>query len=226
MANSGNANSKRMQISKATATMVIVVSVGAFLSVFSLMASRTLLSQRGYQQRVITGKEKARDTLKSNVDAIAQVKESYRKFSTSETNVIGGSSNGANGRNGDNPKIVLDALPSKYDFPALATSLDILLSDARFSDTGVTGVDDEVAQKDNKDSANPVAVEMPFELGLTADYQGIKDFVHNLYVSIRPIQLKSIGLNADEDNDIRAVITAKTYYQPSKVFKIEEKPLQ
>src|SRR6185436_19057656 len=98
------------------------------ITVFSLMASRGLLGQRSYQARVINEKGKAVKQLQSNVAATKSLVDSYSNFTSLSSNVLGGNPRGTGDKDGDNGKIVLDSLPSKYDFPALTTSLEKILS--------------------------------------------------------------------------------------------------
>ena len=120
-------SSKRLQIDKANASMVAFLAVAAFIAVFSLVASKALLSQRSYQSRVIAEKKKALTQLKTNNQAATELVAAYKSFVAAPENIIAGSASGSGDRDGDNAKIVLDALPSKYDFPALVTSIEKIL---------------------------------------------------------------------------------------------------
>ncbi len=140
---------KRLIINKANATMVIAIAVATFVTVFCLITAKALLSQRAYQARVITRKEKAKDQLKENIKSVEALDTSYKEFVSSPVNVLDGNPAGTGEKDGDNPRIVLDALPSKYDFPALATSLEKLLTDRNYKVDGITGTDEEIAQQSN-----------------------------------------------------------------------------
>jgi len=207
-----NISSKRLQIDKTNARIVGTIAGAAAIFVFSLVASKALLSQRSYQNRVIDGKEQAVKQLKDNVAAVENLVTSYTAFVNAPDNVLGGNPKGSGDKDGDNAKIVLDALPSKYDFPALATSLEKLLGSYKIN--AITGTDDEVNQQ-NTASPSPVPVEMPFEITVTGTYGSMKDLVATLERSIRPIQVQTIELSGN-DADLKAVISAKTFYQPEK----------
>ena len=139
-------STKRIAIDKAYATLVIAVAVAAFIIMFSLVASKALLGQRSYQAKVIHKKEIARDTLRDNILAAEQLNSSYQSFVNEPINAIGGNPKGDADRDGDNARIVLDALPSKYDFPALTSSLDQLLRGNGLTVVSIDGKDDEVTQ--------------------------------------------------------------------------------
>src|SRR5574338_279847 len=114
MAQNLHISTKRILIDKANSTIVLAVGIAAFLTVFSMVSSKALLSRRAYQSKVIELQEKARDQLNAN----------YQAFVDRPENIIQGSSTGKGERDGDNAKIVLDALPSVYDFPGLTSSLE------------------------------------------------------------------------------------------------------
>ncbi len=220
-----NPSSKRVLIDKANTAVVVVVSVAAFLAVFSLVATKTLISQAAYQNRVISGKRVAVNQLKSDLSAIQQLKKSYDAFNSTTQNAIGGNPNGTGQQDGNNSKIVLDALPSTYDFPALTTSLESLLSTQNVKINTISGTDDEVAQSTNQSSASPSPIAIPFQLSVTSNYDSIKNVVSTFERSIRPIQLTTLDLSGDQKN-LNLSINAETYYQPAKALTINTKVVQ
>jgi hypothetical protein len=217
-------SSRRLQIDKANATMVIIVAAAAFVTIFSLFASKALISQRNYQARVIGEKKKALAQLKTNNENVSKLVSSYTDFVSPTTNIIGGNTTGSGDRDGDNAKIVLDALPSKYDFPALATSLEKLLTtNRRYQINSIAGSDDEVAQlAKNSATGTPTPIEMPFQISVTSDFSGLKDLMNILASSIRPINISQLSLSGN-DAALTVNITARTYYQPSKSVNITTK---
>ena len=151
MAKKINISSKQLLINKANSQMVGITAVAAILVVMSLMGSRGLLAQRAYQARVIGEKEKALKQLKQNSNNVNKLVDAYNDFQKQDTNIIGGVTTGSSDKDGDNAKIILDALPSQYDFPALTSSLEKILTDPSYKINTITGSDDEIAQvKDRK----------------------------------------------------------------------------
>lgn len=218
-------SSKRLQIDTANSRVVIFVAVAAFVVVFSLVASRTLLSQRSYQSRVIKEKTKALEQLKANNAAADKLVESYKSFVNEPINIISGSANGTGDRDGDNARIVLDALPSKYDFPALATSLEKLLTDPRYTITAITGVDDELNQAQIAQGGSIVPVEIPFQVGVTGNFDAIQSLIQVFQRSIRPISISQLDITGS-DELLNVNISAKTYYQPEKTINITTKEVK
>jgi len=212
-------SSKHMQISKATAMMVSIIAAASFITVFSVIACQALLSQRAYQSRVIAGKQKAKNQLDANLNAVNTLVTQYKVFDGASSNVLGGNPTGTGSNDGDNAKIVLDALPSKYDFPALATSLEKLLKGYKVG--SISGNDDAIAQA-SPNNSTPQPVEMPFQISLTSDYQSSINFLTTLERSIRPIKVNSLTITTSDGN-LSLSILANTYYQPSKNLTITTK---
>ncbi len=211
-------STKQLQIDKANLRIVTAVSIAAFITVFSLVASKSLLSQRSYQAKVIAKKQIAKDTLEANIRASKQLVSSYQTFVQTSTNVIGGNPQGQGDRDGDNARIVLDALPSKYDFPALTTSLDKILS-KDYKIESINGTDDEINQSTVVQSATPQKVEIPFQVVVTTNSQALQGLLTVFERSIRPMDIQTLALSGKSDA-LNVTITAKTYYQPEKSLQI------
>jgi Tfp pilus assembly protein PilO len=215
-------STKRIKIDKANATIMAFVGTAAFVVAFSLVASKALLSQRSYQARVIGEKTKALKQLKANKAAADQLVASYSSFQGESINILGGNSVGTGEHDGDNAKIVLDALPSKYDFPALATSIEKLIGTA-YKTNSIEGTDDEVNQSQQASDSQPI--EMPFEISVTGNFGSIQDLIGVFQRSIRPIYITKLSLSGS-DNNLTAEVSAKTYYQPENKLDITAKEIK
>ncbi len=207
---------KYLQIDKSNATMITLIAVASFVAVFSIIASKALLSQRNYQARVISAKKQALNQLKANNTAAEQLKNSYQAFVAPSENIIGGNKTGSGDRDGDNARIVLDALPSKYDFPALATSIQKLLSSRNFTINSINGTDDELNQVNNTDSSQPI--EIPFQVSVSGNYQAVQSMIDTLQRSIRPVEV--LQLNISGGSTLTVTVSAKTYYQPEQKVEV------
>jgi hypothetical protein len=210
---------KRTLITKANSTMVIATAIAAFVVVFSAVASKTLISQASYQNRVIAVKKKALATLESDLSARDSLVASYKTFVGTPQNVLGGNPDGTGDQDGDNAKIILDSLPSKYDFPALATSLEKLISSQGLLIMGINGTDEEITQAVNQSEAEPQPIAMPFQMQVGGSYESIKKLVDVFGRSIRPFQIQKIEISGDEGS-MTATIDAQTFYQPEKNLSI------
>jgi len=201
------------------------VAGASFLLIFSLVASKALLSQRSYQGRIIKAKETAVKQLKINVDSSQKLVTAYAAFVNTPQNLIGGNPSGTGDRDGDNAKIVLDALPSKYDFPALASSLEKILTNPNYKIQSILGTDDEVNQQNSGTKQSTAAVPMPFEISVSGNYNAMQSLVGTLENSIRPIQVQKVSFTAIPGG-INAQIDAQTFYQPEKTLTITKKVIK
>ncbi len=215
-------STKRLAISKANAQIVGIVGAASFVTVFCLFAATSVWGQNQYLTRLTKAKTTANNQLQHNITAYAQLANYYQKFNTASTNAIGGNPTGSGDNDGNNSKIILDALPSSYDFPALASSLEKILTERNFTISSITGSDDQVAQQTNLSSPKPEPVPIPFSFTVTsANYDSIQKLVATLQSSIRPIQIDSISLSGAVNN-MQMVVEAHTYYQPGKNLTISK----
>lgn len=209
---------KRTQLEQTNSRMVVTVAVAAFIVIFSLVASHALWKSMGHQARVISAKEKARNQLETNLQTVDELQVTYKAFVDTPQNVIGGSPEGTGDRDGDNAKIVLDALPSKYDFPGLTTSIEKVLKNNGSSINSISGTDEEALQTGDQDSKTPV--QMPFELSATGNYDSTQALLSLLQKSIRPIQVQTLNLSGT-NSDLVLNITAVSYFQPERTLKVQ-----
>jgi hypothetical protein len=210
---------KQLAIDKDNATIAIVIGVATFITVFSIVASKSLIEQGQYQGKVIDKKELAVKQLSSNVTEVKKLNESYTTFASQDPNVLGGSKSGNGERDGDNARVVLDALPSKYDFPALISSLGKTFGAYRID--SIEGTDDEVEQSAKEASSNPDATEMPFSITLVTSPEQSTDMLKLFERSIRPIKVDKLQITA-EDQQLKFTVDAKTYFQAKKKFEVTQ----
>lgn len=216
---------KHLQINKANTTMIVVISIASIITAFSLVASNALLEKRSYQARVIAKKEKALNQLKTNYTNAQSLVESYKNFVQKNPNILGGPVDDAGDKGGDNARIILDALPSKYDFPAVASSLEKILKDNKFKIDSIAGKDDEVKQLEQDASGTPKPIEIPFEFELTTNYKDVPKLIKTLEKSIRPFSITLINLTG-EDDELVVSVEGKTYYQPEKIFDVKKETVK
>lgn len=212
---------KQVQINKANVRMLVAISVAVFIVVFCAVATKSLVSRQMYQSRVIESREKARDQLAANIDSAQELSRSYGNFVKLVPNVIGGSPAGTGERDGDNAKIVLDALPSAYDFPALTSSIEKLAQNQLLSIESITGTDDEINQK-GQTASIPSPVEMPFSVTVNGSYQGINNLILEFEKSIRPFKIGKFVFTGTEGGEVSLTVDGKSYYQPAKNLEVKK----
>ena len=208
----GQLSGKHVLVDKANTTVIVSAAVAAALVVFSLFASMALIKKIGYQNDVINLRKQANEQLITNLDSTKQLVNSYEAFESTPESVIGTSDK--------NSKIVLDALPSKYDLPALVASLDGIITGAGLSVESITGVDEEISAAQS--SVNPTPVAIPFEFSAKGGYDGVQKLITDLQRSIRPFKINNFDITVDESGVITVRVVGETAYQPAKELGIKE----
>lgn len=218
----GQISLKRIGVDKTNSRIVTVTAISAFLVVFFLVASYMLLNQLLYQNKVIGYKKKAVAQLQTNIKSRDSLVTSYKAFVSAPQNLLGGNPNGSGPNDGSNAVIVLDALPSSYDFPALTASLEKLLLSQGVKIDSISGTDEEATQTTDSTSGKPAPVEIPFEFSVSGNYNSIRGVIDVLERSIRPFQVLTTEITGDQ-SDLKLKVTGKTYYQPENTLKIVQK---
>lgn len=212
---------KRIGVDKTNSRIVGITAAAAFVVVFCIIASISLFGTLLYQNKVIGVKKTAVTQLEANLKARDSLVTSYKAFVSTPQNIIGGSTTGSSSNDGNNAKIILDALPSKYDYPALANSLEKLATSQGVAIKSISGTDDEVAQDvSSAKSTQPIAI--PFDMTVSGSYDAIKNFVGAMERSIRPMQLQKTDISGSQE-ELTLTFTAQTFYQPEKTLGIKMK---
>lgn len=209
---------KHLQIDKENATMLLVVGACAAVAVFCLISSKSLYTLSRYHAKVIDQKKDSKSKIDTALKNLNSLETSYKLFVGNDKNALGASPKpnpSSPGKNeGDNAKLILDALPSKYDFPAFATSLEKFLTDNNYSYEEISGSDD-ILNQNPVASANPVVVEIPFSISSNGQYDTMKKLISDIEHIIRPMQVSSMTISATE-KDLKLSIQGKTFYKPEK----------
>lgn len=218
------ANTQLSKMKQTRSMTLMIISIASVIVVFCLVASRTLLSEAAHQRRVVNGRNQAIAQLKANINDLNTLSGQYQAFDTQSTNIIGGNAKGTGPNDGTNSQIVLDALPSQYDFPGLTASVEKILSDRSIKPDSIGGADDESA---NIATAipNPQPVKMTFSFSATSNYKAIAKLYSDFQRSIRPFHVVTIQL-VGTDSQLSVSSTINTYYQPAKSLSVKAKAVQ
>lgn len=218
-----NISTKRLQIDKDSKTMIIWVAIAVFIVIFSIISGHSLYTELSYRNRVIAADSTAYNQLKNDVNTSGQLVGSYKDFVDTSTNIIGGSTNNNSQNNGDNAKIILDALPSTYDYPALIASLQSLLGSQGVTINSITGTDSPPGPSSGLNSSAPIA--MPFSFSVSGSFQSIQNVVSAFEHSIRPMQFQTVDISGSQSS-LTLNVSAQTYFQPAIGFNIKKEIVQ
>jgi acetolactate synthase regulatory subunit len=226
-----HASIKHTQINKANNMMNIVIAFAAVVITFSLISTKALLSQSSYQHKALGEKNKAVKQLQENVTAANSLKTQYDVFEQANPNMIGGKGGedpGDGPKDGDNARIVLDALPSSYDFPALISSLEKIFDNANVDIQNISGTDQGDAVNDTNANADPTttaAIPISISANLKTTYENSLNLIKDFERSIRPFNIKTINITGSA-KEVNLDIQVDTYYQPGVSLQIQQKDLK
>lgn len=220
---------KRLQINKAQSRLLMVIAIATILSVFFLVSTKTLLSQAAYQKRLIDTRRDAVKQLQENVKSANSLVQNYEQVfeGTSPTNLIGGRRDpapNATPPNGTNARVVLNALPSSYDFPALITSVTKILNDNAISSPSISGTDESVTLVTDPE-AEPQPQTVKLNVGGSGSYGNVQKLVTDLERSIRPFNISNLQIRGS-DSQMFITMNVDTYFQPSKTLTIGTKEVK
>jgi len=205
---------KHLQIDKDQSTILVVIVVAVVVVVFSLFATKSMISKGLYQKRALHARKDVAATLKSNYTSAQALFTQYKVFADQDPNILGGAVNGNSNLDGQNAVVVLDALPSNYDAPALATSVEKVLSDRNVTINSLTLTDDPASNSDLPQAQpQPKTISFSFE-GTTSFATGaqvLQDFEH----SIRPFDINTLEISGT-DTQLKMIVGMTTYFQPAK----------
>lgn len=214
---------KHAIIDKANSRTVIAVALATFIVIFCAFATKTLFSQSLYHNRLIGEKEKALVQLKENRELLKNLNQSYTAFVNEPENILGGNPTGDGALDGNNASLVLDALPSKYDYPALSSSFEKILKDGGYTINSIGGLEDasyaSIATKD------ALPIEIPYSFSVTATADRTEDLLKTLERSIRPMYIDNLRVQVG-DTSLQTRITLHTFFTQEKTFELGSKVVQ
>ena len=213
-----NPSVKKLQIDKDSRTMIIWVAVTVFIVIFALISIHSLYGIFNHQNKIISVNNTSLNKLIQDRSSVQQLVNSYKSFINTSTNIIGGSTSTNTQNNGDNAKIILDALPSSYDYPALISSVQNLLSNQGVTIGSINGSSAEQGgSTSGQTTSSPIP--MTFSFSISGPYQNIQNAVIAFQRSIRPFQFQTIDITGNQNN-ITLNANVQTYYQPAVNFTI------
>ena len=189
---------KKTQLANTNNLQVIWLSVAIFIVIFCFFAVKSLYSEGQYQNRVIKAQDSTLSTLSDDLASVSQIEKSYEAFNNVPQNILGGNPSTTGGNNGNNSKIILDALPNNIDVPAWSLNINnldsLLLQQPSFITLDPSAV--AVDQTTVAPSLMPMPIAIPLAGSFSVDPNSIGGVLDSLYTSLIPIQVNSINIVA------------------------------
>jgi len=225
----GKVSVKHIEIAKARTNVMAIIAAATVIVVFCLMSTKALLSEAAYQRKVINARHAGLQRLQSNVTAAQQLVNQYNQVfeGTNPTNIIGGLNTtdpNATPPSGDNARIVSDALPSKYDFPSLLSSVNYIMAKDSIQNASISGTDN-TASAVNTPTLSPQPITIPLTVSGQASYAAVQTLIGDFERSIRPFDITNIQLNGGESS-MTFSLQLNTYYQQPKSLDLSTKEIK
>lgn len=207
-----------IKLDKSKTSSVTLLAIACFVLIFGLFTIKTLFGFYAYQNLVISAQKSSVSNINQDQQVANNVETSYKSFVNQPNNIIGGSSIGTTATSGNNAKIILDALPETYDFPALMSYMQSLLTAPGITIDSLTGSDTSLSQVA---SSEPIPI--PISFTVAGSYSNIQNLFSVLNRSVSPIDILTITLGG-QDTNLSVSVTAQTYYYepPSGIFSSTE----
>ena len=212
---------KGSQMDKGQKRLIILVSLSTIVTIFCLVSTETLIDYASYHRRELSAKRAVVKQLEANIATATTLESQYQSFNDINPNFIGGKNTSDPNTlppDGDNARLVLNALPSKYDFPALISSVSKILTNDAVTNPGIAGTDLS-ATTASTPSVSPSPVEIPLSINGVASYTGAQNLIRDLERSIRPFNITTLDFGGS-NSTISISIGLTTYFQPAKVLGI------
>jgi hypothetical protein len=210
---------KHLQIDKSQSTVLGVIVAATVIVVFSLFATKSMITKGLYQKRALHARKDVAATLKDNYAAAQTLFTQYKVFANADPNIIGGTASGGTNLDGSNPVIVLDSLPSVYDAPALATSLEKVMIGRNVTIDSLSVTDDPTTNSDQP-QASPQSKAIAFSFEGTTNFAGGTQLLQDFERSIRPFDLNTLEISGT-DAQFKMTVGMTTYFQPAKSLDLK-----
>lgn len=223
-------NTKKIQLDKTESSILTITVVATVITIFCLFSVKALIGQAAYQRRVINARHKSTQLLREDIKNANTLITQYNNvfLGSSPENIIGKAVEANNPNpvppNGNNGQIVLDALPTAYDYPATLTSVSNILTNNGIGSQAISGTDQSTSVN-SAPTSNPQPGKIDLTVNGNGSYGSIMNLIKDLERSIRPYDISQLTLNGNQAT-ISATIKMTTYYQPAKNLSITSKEIK
>ena len=221
---------KRQQISNANRTMFAWVAAVSAVVGIAIVGSILLYQKAAFNERVLSVKDKTVSTLRENNKVVPDLEDKIRQMNTNQA------LKDSMGANQTQPiRVVLDALPSEANSPALGSSLqtkflnDPALRIESLSVDPVVGVESQTSSNvQDASSSSTSANEITFRFAVSVDINNanaLKELLQRLERSIRAIDITSLKVEA-QSNRLLLSVEGRAFYEPAKTVQLQEKAVK
>ena len=216
---------KRTQISKANKVMFIWIAAASALVSFALVTSFFLGQKLIFNEKVLFEKNKTVSILNANNGAVEELATNIRALDADEALALAKAN-----ENDQAIRVILDALPSDANSPALGASLQIKLLAGipgltleSLQVNPVVGVESLTAGAVEDASATGASGnEITFRFSISGSEDTLRTALKNLERSIRTIDITSLVIESQGDVQLMTV-AGRAFYEPAKNVVLYDK---
>jgi hypothetical protein len=217
-----NGLKKRQQIDNTGRKMFFWVAGASVVVSFAIVGLIFLVQKGLMNMEVINAKGETVNTMKQNVENAKELSKSVKKLNGDRSLGLVTSKV----KTSNNLDKIFGALPYEEDTVPLAASLqDTLLLGITLESLSLEG--GAVSESSDSAAAAPEQVGSAEIIGFSFKATGSPDDLKNMFQqlnsSIRPISITSLSLEPAGQGRLTASVSATTYYQAPKVFKLGDK---
>lgn len=216
---------KHQTISKDTKIITIVVSVTIFITIFAIFGLKDFLSLRSFQQKIIVADTTAYNQLNNDINSANILVKNYNKFLNNKSKTIQNIRSTiitptTKGFHYNGATMVLDAMPTTYDYPATESYLQNMLDSINQGNDTFSINNNSGGQSAGVFSTSAAPVTFSISAN-SINYQALIQLVQVMKNSVRPITINSLSISGS-NNSMTVNITAQLYYQSSQTFSISQ----
>lgn len=218
---------KRTQIAKTNKMMLLWISASSVIIGAAIVVAFYLGQKLIYNERILAEKQKTITTLQNNVAVAPKLESAVRALDVNAALAT------SKAKESDQAiQVILDALPSDANSPALGASLQNKLL------AGISGLTIETMQVDpvqgieslsnnrsssDKAGSSDEVQEITFQFAVRGDQKALKQVLTKLERSIRTIDITSLRIESQSETNQLLAVRARAFYTPAVDIKLYNK---
>lgn len=186
----------RLNLSSLVAGGVVVTVAVVIISGFAL---KSLFGKLNQNNQLLSKKRVAQEQVTKNLEALSQLSQQYSALGPKRT-------------------LILDALPTTPNFPAIVSMMEELSKNA--------GVELLSVAPSEIESTGRVtgAAQYQFTASISGSYDSFKEFLRNVELSLRPMAITTMKISGNSSL-LGVDMTISTYYQAEFDTSLKTEPL-
>lgn len=183
--------------------LIVMVMLAVVVWVVALIVSRAIIKTISFNNRLINKKQEVEQTLDTNLATVESLKAGYQELETL----------------GPRPQVIVQALPTTLDIPAIVSKLEALINASGLSFTTFSLESSSEGTGDPAGVSEPTTVastgqnqEYIYTVGTQGAYQSVLKMIKNFEREISPTRLIELEIQGTQKT-ATATLRVKGFYQ-------------